>query len=106
MLKRLASAGFFLLFATCAGACQSASQSLDESLPDAPSARVTTLSEFSGGGSFDLKLSAMGSAQIWRQSAFALPGTNVSNQEWSNTFLGKYLNAAAPQRGLSARSSA
>lgn len=100
MLKRFASAGFFMLLVTCGGACQDANQSL----PDAPSARVAAI-DFTDGTRSSVERGAMGSVNEWRQSAFLSPDTRVSNQERSTTFLGKYLNPAVPRRGSSERAS-
>jgi hypothetical protein len=95
MLKRFASAGFFMLLVTCGGACQDSSLSL----PDAPSARVATLDELAVGSRSTLRFAAISSADVWRKSAFSSPSTAMSNQERSSTFLGKYLNPAMPRRG-------
>jgi hypothetical protein len=104
MLKRFASAGFFMLLVTSGGACQDASQSF----PDAPSARaVTRNGGFDGGAqsfAFSSKSpnpSTTGSADLWRQSVFVPTDSRVSNPERSSTLLGKYLNPSAPQRSSS-----
>jgi hypothetical protein len=92
MLKQFAPIGFFLLFATCSGACQNA-------LPNAPSAQsamlVRRLNAFPVFATFTPAI--VESAAAWRQSAFSSP--EVSNQEKSNTFLGKYLNPVVTRPG-------
>jgi hypothetical protein len=97
MLKRFAPVGLFLSLATCGGACQDASRSL----PDAPSARTTSVDELADRSRPTLRVAAISSAEVWRKSAFSSPDMRVSNPERSNSFLEKYLNPAVPRRGSS-----
>jgi hypothetical protein len=93
MLKQFAPVGFFLLFATCSGACQNA-------LPNAPSAQpamqVRGLNTFPVFATFTPRV--IESAAAWRQSALVLPENSVLNPKRTNTFLERYLNPAVPRR--------
>lgn len=115
MAKRIAPVGVVsaMLLAACGAVCQNtASQSTDQSLPDAPSAQAATQAQkfdgFVEAARSPLQFAAMGGhAGVMRQGGFAASGTVESNPLQSKTVFGKYLYPPLPrqQSGYHASSS-